>query len=97
MSLLGRVGDIGTGICYCHKHPTPYITTIISGTSNVLINNLPTALVGSIGVSTCGHMTTALTGGGMLVNDILVHRVGDTGQGCSGSYTLITGSGNTLG
>jgi uncharacterized Zn-binding protein involved in type VI secretion len=96
MSAIGRVGDMGTGICYCHKHPKYYTTTIISGAEDVVINGLPVAQIGSIGVATCGHTTIALTGGSVLIDGKFAHRVGDMGQGCSGSYTLITGSDNTI-
>lgn len=94
---VGRLGDIGVGTCYCHRSPTPYVTTLISGSANVLTNMLPTAQIGSIGVGSCGHMTIALTGSFNATANVLpVHRIGDSGQGCSGTYTLISGSSNVL-
>lgn len=93
---LGRIGDIGLGTCTCHRSPVQYVTTIVSGATNVNVNAEPAALVGSIGVSSCGHVTTALTGSGTVIaNGAPVHRQGDMGQNC-GPYTLVTGSPNVF-
>lgn len=95
MAGIGRVGSIGIGICPCHHDPVSYVTTIASGAGSVFNNGLAVALVGSIGISSCGHPTTALTGSGTVdATGIPLHRVGDTGQNC-GMYTLISGSGDT--
>jgi hypothetical protein len=93
---VGRVSDIGFGTCYLHDHPVSYVTTITSGVSSVLTNNLQTAVVSSIGCASCGHTTIALTGSGDVAYENLpVHRVGDIGTTGAGTYTLITGSSDT--
>lgn len=96
MSGLGKLGSQGIGTCPCHRSPQDYITTIISGATTVNVNGVSAAQVGSLGVSTCGHMTVALSGSSsVFAEGKQVHRVGDTGENC-GPYTLISGSSNTF-
>lgn len=94
----GYVTSLGVGRCPCHP-PFPVIdyTTVINvGASTVTTNNLATAVVGSLGISSCGHVTVALVGSGtVLAENAGVHRVGDTGANC-GQYTLTVGSPDTF-
>lgn len=88
-----RVGDIGTGICPNHKIPMPYTTVFISGDPEVTTDGLPTCVAGvTIGTSTCGHPTIALSGSEQATaNGHGLHRVGDVGANF-GPYTAISGS-----
>lgn len=96
MSGLGKIGSQGIGICPCHRSPQDYITTLVTGAETVNVNGVAAAQVGSLGVSTCGHMTVALTGSeSVFAEGKQVHRLGDQGVNC-GNYTLIEGSPNTL-
>ena len=89
---VSRVGDIGIGICYAHAHPLQYTTTFVTGIDDGLTDDLVTCIVGTIGISSCGHPTVALTGSTISTGDNEpIHRVGDTGANF-GPYTSITGS-----
>jgi hypothetical protein len=56
---------------------------------------MPAAFVGSIGISTCGHITIATTGASStFVEGKAPHRINDLGQNC-GQYILTTGA-NTV-
>jgi hypothetical protein len=91
-----RVGDIGVGICPCHRKPKSYVTVFSTGASTVLTNNRISCIIGTIGIASCGHPTVALTGSpNVLHQNKPAHRIGDTGANC-GPYTVITGSPNTF-
>ena len=92
MAAIGVTGSTGTGVCPHHSSPLAYVTTIYTGASNVGSSGEDLAIVGSLGSSTCGHTTTALTGSSLITyeGDTGVHRVGDTGANY-GTYTLVTG------
>jgi len=90
-----RVGDIGVGVCPCHLVPVGYITAFVTGASSVKTNGRTTTIVSTIGVSTCGHPTIALTGSGtVFLEGHKVHRIGDVGVNC-GPYISASGSGDT--
>lgn len=92
MSKISRVGDIGVGICPCHITPVQYTTVFSDGCSIVKTNGMITTIVGTIGVSSCGHPTIAITGSNVInLCNKQVHRVGDVGSNC-GPYTSISGS-----
>lgn len=87
-----RIGDIGLGVCPHHTHPESYTTVFVSGADSVLVNDSPCAIVGTIGISTCGHMTVALTGSTTVTSENQAnHRIGDIGINY-GLYTTVTGS-----
>ena len=95
MAAHSRIGDIGVGVCLCHIVPVPYITTYTTGCSTVKTNSKITTIVSTIGASTCGHPTTALTGSSTVnMCSQPVHRIWDVGANC-GPYISITGSGDT--
>lgn len=94
--LQARIGDIGVGICPCHIFPVSYITTFVSGAVTGFTNGPNDAIVGTVGVSSCGHPTIAMTGSTTtLIEGMPAHRVGDMGANC-GPYTVVTGSPNTI-
>lgn len=91
-----RIGDIGHGICPAHHHPESYLTIFVSGATTVKTNGSTSAVVGTVGVSTCGHTTIALTGSSTVRSEgSEMHRVGDIGMNY-GMYTTLTGSSNVL-
>lgn len=93
---LARITDIGVGTCPCHDDPESYITTFITGATTVKTNGLDTTYIGTIGIASCGHPTTALTGSSSVyVEGSPVHRMGDTGANC-GTYTVTTASPNVI-
>lgn len=88
----GRTGDVGVGICFAHSPPQNYTTVLVNGSVNCNSDGLSMAFVGTPGISTCGHMTIAMTGASFVDADgIKLHRVGDTGANF-GPYILVTGS-----
>ena len=97
MTSVATVGCIGVGTCPKHKKPRPYVTTFISGANTVSANGLPVAVAGvTMGVSSCGHPTIAVTGTPThRVEGLPLHRVGDMGQNF-GPYIVTTGSPNVL-
>ena len=92
---IARVGDTGVGVCPAHPVPLIYTTTFRTGSDNVLIDGQKACIIGTIGTSTCGHDTVALTGSQAVcsADGKAYHRVGDTGQNF-GTYTVTTGSPN---
>lgn len=91
---IGKVGSIGVGTCPCHppSPPVQYNTIIASGAVNCNVNGVPMAIIGSVGISSCGHATVALTGSSTkFANGQGLHKVGDIGQNC-GNYILLTGA-----
>lgn len=93
---VGRVGDIGVGVCPLHTKPVPYIVTFVSGSATVSANGSPVTIVGTVGTCSCGHCATALTGSATVTAEGMgIHRVGDQGT-TGGSYTVIVGSPNVL-
>lgn len=95
-----REGDQGQGVCYGHSSPTPFTTTFTSQGCAVstVSNGKATAVIGTKGVTTCGHTTTATTGSSTVTKEgKACHRVGDTGIcDAGGYYTVISGSPNIL-
>lgn len=103
MVAICTVGDHAQ--CFCKAgHGTPYPVgtpkevdvELLSGSTDVFLNGLPVAIVGSVGVGSCGHHTEATTGSNnVYVNGMPLHRVGDHGvvtNAGGGDYEMITGS-----
>ena len=93
---ISRLTDIGVGVCPCHDDPEQYTTMFVTGAPTVKTNGRDTAFIGTVGISSCGHPTTALTGSASLIpGGSPAVRIGDTGANC-GTYTTVTGSDNTF-
>ncbi len=91
-----RVGDLGFGICKCHKKAKKYTTVFNTGADSVITNNNISCFIGTIGISDCGHSTVAHTGSpDVFLESHASHRIGDTGANC-GPYVVVTGSHNTI-
>jgi uncharacterized Zn-binding protein involved in type VI secretion len=94
LQAVARMGDMGVGVCPCHGIPVSYTTIFTEGAPTHFTDDLNTAWVTTVGVSSCGHSTIALTGSPVVdIQGNAIHRVGDTGQNC-GPYVTITGSPN---
>jgi hypothetical protein len=101
MAKCSRVNDLGEGLCRAGHpgvpvgSPKSYITTHVTGAETVFINNLSQAIVGTIGITDCGHTTTAITGSDTVFAEYSpIHRLGDLGiinEG-SGEHVVITAS-----
>ena len=99
---VAKVGDHGHGSCKAghtdvKKGQAKEMTTeFLTGSSDVILNGMPVALVGAIGHTTCGHHTEALTGSStVFVNGMPIHRLGDAGvvsDDGGGDYDTITAS-----
>ncbi|MCC5811321.1 MAG: hypothetical protein JJU06_13205 [Ectothiorhodospiraceae bacterium] len=97
MMQVGRVGDIGLGSCSAHDSTKSITVTIVTGAQTVLTNGLQTATLVSVGLGSCGHAATVATVSATVRAEALgVHRRGDIGILPGGTYTLITGSPNTV-
>jgi uncharacterized Zn-binding protein involved in type VI secretion len=104
MSGVAKVGDQGHGQCYAghpdvqYGSPKEYTTEFVTGSSDVILNGMPVAIVGTIGIMSCGHTSQAMTGdSSVIVNGVPIHRLGDMGiviEG-PGDYTTITSSTDT--
>ena len=95
MSAVCRVGDIGRGICFAHKSPTPFTTTFVSGAPTVNANEKALCEIGTRGVTSCGHNTIATQGSSTVFSSSgkAVHRVGDSGIVVEGgTYIAVSGS-----
>ena len=91
-----RVGDLGQGICPCHKSPQNYLTQLLTGAATVFTNGAGQGLVGSIGQASCGHLTQHLTGSNTVdCEGAQIGRVADLCEtSCGGLGQMITGSPN---
>lgn len=91
-----RQGHIGSGVCYWHSGPTPYTTVFSDGADTVMTNGQVTSIIGTIGIATCGHPTTAHTGSGTVITaGEGTHRLADSGAN-GGPYTATEGSPNVF-
>ncbi len=93
---LARLGDRTLGVCHCHKDPITVYGTIITASSDQLVNNRGQARVGDIVRADCGHTGTIITGKPThIVSNRLAARLGDQFEGC---YTgrIITASSDTF-
>jgi uncharacterized Zn-binding protein involved in type VI secretion len=104
MTGVAKVGDHGHGFCYAghvdvdRGKPKEFTTEFLTGSSDVILNGMPMAIVGTIGSMSCGHTSQAMTGdSSVIVNGVPIHRLGDVGiviEG-DGDYTTITSSSDT--
>ena len=101
MTNIARIGDLGHGYCKAGHvdvpkgSPKEFVTTFISGTTSVFLNNKPLAFVTSLGDTDCGHTTTAMSGSAtVFAENQAVHRLNDLGiinEG-DGDYIVISAS-----
>lgn len=104
MPAIARVGDIGNGTCRAGHPgvpvgiPVSMSTEFITGASTVFLNNVPIAVVGTVGATNCGHHTEAVVGSpSVFAENVAIHLVGDTGivtEAGGGDYETIVGSSN---
>lgn len=103
MKPVGRVGDVGQ--CPSDSHGCPSCPhsvqgPAVSGSSNVLINNVPALRQGDPGThsSCCGANTWIAAGGSatVLINGKMTFRQGDPTAHCGGSGQLMQGSGDVV-
>ena len=91
-----RVGDLGIGVCSAHPAPIPCIVTLVSGATTAKTNGLATAISTTVGISSCGHASIAISFSSISKSEGCgQHRVGDVGALPGGIYTMITGSPNS--
>lgn len=90
---IGRVGDIGIGVCPSHTTPTPFVVTLTTGAPTANVDGLNTATAITLGVASCGHASVVLSFSATSKAEANgIHRVGDVGAVTAGLYTLVTGS-----
>lgn len=93
---IARLGDRTMGTCSCHETPITVAGTIISASSDVIVNARGVARVGDTVQADCGHTATIITGKpNHLVNGRQVARLGDEFDGCY-SGVIITASPDTF-
>ena len=89
----GRVTDIGIGTCSAHSSTKSIVTIMNTGAPTALVNGLAVTTRITIGLSSCGHLSTVLTHSVTVVaEENGIHRVGDVGALPGGTYILATGS-----
>jgi len=94
MPAVCRIGDTGVGRCPHHLVPQNYVTVFSTGATDVTSNDSANCIIGTVGISTCGHPTVAITGSENSTADGQgLHRVDDVGANY-GPYVAITGSDN---
>jgi hypothetical protein len=101
---ISRTQDVGVGQCKAghpgvpRGQPKDFATEFISGATTVFLNNRPMTIVGSLGVTDCGHTTTAVSGSStVFAENMAVHRLNDVGvinEG-DGEYNSVSASDNT--
>jgi hypothetical protein len=57
-----RMGDIGTGICVCHKTPKPSVGILVTGANTKLANFPPESRTVDLVIGDCGHVAMMVTG-----------------------------------
>ena len=99
----GRLGDISKVSSDAHGCPAcPHsaVGPAVTGSTNVLVNDLPALRVSDIGIhaACCGpNMWTATTGSSTVrINDLPAHRQDDEDMHCGGRGALTQGSPNVL-
>lgn len=98
---VSRLTDLGVGLCRAGHSDVAagsdkdYVTVHVSGADTVFTNFLPQAIIGTIGVTDCGHTTTAVSGSDSVFAEFMpIHRIGDIGiinEG-DGEHVVVSGS-----
>jgi uncharacterized Zn-binding protein involved in type VI secretion len=99
----GRLGDKAAAPADAHGCvgcPHPVQGPAVTGSANVLINNMPALRITDHGVHAmcCGPNTWTATAGSasVLINNLPAHRQGDMTTHCGGVGQLIEGSNDVL-
>jgi len=80
---VARIGDVFKAVCCCHKSCKNVSGVIVSGSANVLANNISISFCSAVGKATCGHTAIIVScSPNVLVNGIGCARLGDTVTGC---------------
>lgn len=94
MSRVSKVGDICIGVCPKHGGPLTFCSVLVSGAASVLIDSQSCGNMASVGISSCGHPTIAVTGSSTVTAETYpIHRIGDIDIN-PGSGVMVTGSGD---
>lgn len=101
MSNNARVSDITIGMGSHGKKCCPHSITgiIVSGRTNVLINNLPAATQTSIGIHTCPHCGVNMVIGSsstVYAASLGVARIGDPVTEFCGAGIIVSSSNNVI-
>lgn len=92
MSQVTKIGDICVGVCPAHGGLISFCSVLISGAATVLVDGQACGNLTSIGASSCGHPTVAISGSStVLAEGFQVHRIGDIDVN-PGSGTVVSGS-----
>jgi len=99
MPNVANVGSIFFGICRSHSSPITVSGQIVSGSTSVLTEGMPTARIGDTVIASCGHSGNIITGSSVhLVDGMPCAFVGSLvksdsldGQIIKGSSTVISG------
>lgn len=85
MSLfVARLTDIWTGICVCHDPPVGMCGPIVTGSDDVITNNLKTARLYDVVIGMCGHPGIIVTGSSTVItNNRKTARLTDAVTGCT--------------
>jgi uncharacterized Zn-binding protein involved in type VI secretion len=97
---LGDLSQIPADAHGCPACPHPCIGPAISGSPDVMVNNMPAIRVTDPGIhaACCNTNTwTAQTGSTIvIINGLKAHRIGDDDRHCGGMGTMKTGSGDVI-
>lgn len=89
-----RVGDKGLGKCSNHSHPRIVTGTIITGSSNHMIDGRQTARVNDLVLLSCGHIAAIVIGSStVLCNSLNIAHMNSTFSAPGIVGSLIIGSG----
>ena len=92
MKTQARTGDLGIGICCCHKSCISMIGPIITGSYDTFVNGKRAARLTDLVLGYCGHVGILVTSSNTCsINNLGAVRIGDTFVGCfTGRISIIT-------
>jgi len=77
------IGSVFKAVCCCHDGCISVTGVIVNGSPSVLACNHPVSRIGDIGIASCGHVATIVSGSAtVLTNSISTARIGDAVNGC---------------
>jgi hypothetical protein len=93
MPAVSNLSSIGMGTCSCHKSTRVVVVNWLTAANTVLTAGSPTLNASSVGMCSCGHPASPLVfSATVLAENAGVHRQGDIGSTCSGTYNMLTGA-----